>query len=75
MQLVVSNFQAYKQHNKVGSWSTFCLAVHKQFGSDDYRLAMTDLIQLRQIGTVEEPNFLYFSPSSEKNSRLDLRKF
>lgn len=47
-------FQAYKQtHTKI-SWLTFCLAVEEKFGADDYRNALADLIDLKQVGSVED---------------------
>ena len=47
-------YQAYKQtHTKI-SWVTFCLVVEQQFGANDYRNALTELIDLKQSGTVED---------------------
>ena len=47
-------YQAYKQtHTKI-SWLTFCLAVEHQFGANDYRNALTELIDLKQSGIVED---------------------
>ena len=47
-------WQAYKKHHQKISWKAFCEAVHLEFGSDDYRSAVTDLLNLKQTGTVEE---------------------
>ncbi|XP_066392625.1 protein argonaute PNH1-like [Miscanthus floridulus] len=47
-------YQAYKQTHPKISWITFCLAMEQQFGADDYRNALTELIDLKQTGTVED---------------------
>jgi hypothetical protein len=47
-------WQAFKQHHKHIGWQQFCLAVVQEFGSDDYRNAVTDIVALKQIGTVED---------------------
>jgi hypothetical protein len=47
-------FQAYKQTNALGTWEQFCAAVQQEFGADDLRSAMNELLELRQIGTVED---------------------
>jgi hypothetical protein len=46
--------------------------VEHKFGSDDYRLVLTELIVLRQIGTVEDYATLpaLFEGSSGKKRRL-----
>lgn len=46
--------QAYKQKHELGSWKTFCKAVETKFGSEDYRTSITELLALKQNGTVEE---------------------
>lgn len=43
--------QAYKQRNTFKSWTQFCEIVEEKFGSDDFRAAMNDLLQLKQIGS------------------------
>ena len=42
--------------NNLISWTlvSFALALEHKFGSDDYRLVLTELIAMRQIGTVED---------------------
>lgn len=47
-------FQAYKQTHENISWLHFCIAVKQKFGADDYRTTLTDLIDLKQTGTVED---------------------
>jgi len=47
-------WQAYKQTHRKLTWKAFCAAVQQEFGSDDFRSAMTDILQLKQTGTVEE---------------------
>jgi hypothetical protein len=47
-------WQAYKQHNKKITWISFCLAIEQEFGADDYRTALNDMIALKQTSTVEE---------------------
>lgn len=47
-------WQTYKQqHNKI-TWLSFCLAFEQEFGADDYRTTLTELIALKQTGTVED---------------------
>ena len=36
------------------NWDHFCSVVEEEFGSDDFRSAMNDLLELKQTGTVEE---------------------
>jgi len=47
-------YQAYKQAHHFSSWDHFCLVVEEEFGSDDFRSAMNDLLELKQTGTVED---------------------
>lgn len=47
-------YQAYKQKGTFKNWKHFCSAVEEEFGSDDYRRAMNELLELKQTGTVEE---------------------
>lgn len=47
-------WQAYKQNHQVTSWTTFCVVVQKKFGADDCRTAITDMLSLKQTGTVEK---------------------
>jgi len=49
---LVSDVQVTKRG--VGTWLQFVLAVEEQFGSDDYRAALDELLMLKQKGTVEE---------------------
>ena len=46
--------QVYKKQHKSTSWLKFVLAVEQKFGRDNYRKAVTDLLELQQSGTVEE---------------------
>lgn len=47
-------FQACKQtHQNIG-WKAFCEAVQTKFGSDDYRSAIADILNLKQTSTVED---------------------
>jgi len=46
--------QVYKKKHKNASWIEFALAVEQKFGKDGYRTAVTDLLELRQTGSVEE---------------------
>lgn len=47
-------YQAYKQNHTFTNWTQFCAVVDEEFGSDDFRCAMNDLLDLKQTGTVEE---------------------
>jgi hypothetical protein len=47
-------WQAYKITHKNIAWQTFCDTIQAEFGSDDYRTAITELIALKQTGSVEE---------------------
>lgn len=46
-------YQAYKRSHTKVSWIPFCVAVEQKFGQDDYRSDITDLLALRQTGTVK----------------------
>lgn len=35
-------------------WKELCVALQAKFGSDDYRSGISDMLSLRQTGTVEE---------------------
>lgn len=50
-QKVVSDFKI--QHG-LGSWEEFCGAVIQKFGAQEYSQAMQSLLNLRQVGSVEE---------------------
>jgi hypothetical protein len=45
---------AYKLSNPNVPWKEFYQDIQAKFDSDDYRSALTELINLKQIGTVEE---------------------
>lgn len=47
-------FQAYKQLNPGATWLKFVTDVQEQFGSDDYRTAINELLELKQTTTVDE---------------------
>jgi hypothetical protein len=47
-------YQAFKQNHSFKSWTQFCYEVEKQFGSEDYSSYMDQLLDLRQITTVED---------------------
>lgn len=47
-------WQAYKQGHPIPSWTAFCAIVQEKFRADDFCTAITDLLALRQTGTVEE---------------------
>ena len=46
--------QVYKKQHGLGDWHTFISAVEKKFGANDYRDAMSELLELKQTDTVEE---------------------
>jgi len=46
--------QVYKKQHGLGDWNTFISAVEKKFGANDYRDAMSELLELKQSDTVEE---------------------
>ncbi|WVZ50933.1 LOW QUALITY PROTEIN: hypothetical protein U9M48_002138 [Paspalum notatum var. saurae] len=47
-------FQVYKARQGVGMWAKFVEAVQAKFGVYDYQNAVTELLDLKQTGTVEE---------------------
>ena len=47
-------YQAYKLNHTFRDWDYFCAVVEEEFGADDYRTAMNDLLDLKQTGTVTE---------------------
>ena len=46
--------QVYKQKNGLGDWPTFIVVVGKKFGANDYRDAMSELLELKQTDSVED---------------------
>lgn len=44
----------YKQQNGLGTWTQFKQAVESKFGAYAYREALSDLLELKQTGTVED---------------------
>lgn len=47
-------YQAYKQHHTFNDWAHFCSVVEEEFGSDDFRKALDNLLEIKQQGPVEE---------------------
>ena len=47
-------WQAYKQQHTKITWLSFCLAIEQEFGADDYRIALTDLITLKRTSNLGE---------------------
>ena len=47
-------WQAYKQTHRKISWKDFCSTVQSKFGSDDYKSAVQEMLNLKQTETVEE---------------------
>lgn len=47
-------WESYKLNNPAVTWQQFCTDIQDNFGSDDYRSSLNDLINLKQTGTVEE---------------------
>jgi hypothetical protein len=47
-------YQAFKQKGNFKSWTHFCSVILQEFGSDDFRTSMHDLLDLKQTGTVED---------------------
>jgi hypothetical protein len=47
-------YQASKQNHTFRNWDHFCSVVEEEFGSDDLRSATNELLELKQIGSVEE---------------------
>jgi len=47
-------YQAFKQKNTFRSWTHFCGVIEQEFGSDDFRSSMHDLLALKQTGSIDE---------------------
>jgi hypothetical protein len=47
-------YQAYKQNHTFKNWDHFCAVIEEEFGADDFRTAMNDLLDLRQTGSVDD---------------------
>jgi len=47
-------YQAYKQNHTFRNWHHFCAVVEEEFGANDFRTTMNDLLDLKQTGTVVE---------------------
>lgn len=47
-------YEAYKQTHVSTSWIELCVAIEKNFGCDDYRTTIIELLALKQTRTVEE---------------------
>jgi hypothetical protein len=45
--------QMYKKKHGLGDWQTFIAAVEQKFGDNDYRTALTQLLELQQGDTME----------------------
>lgn len=46
--------KVHKLKNVLGDWTTFIAAVEKKFGNNDYREALTQLLELQQLTTLEK---------------------
>jgi hypothetical protein len=44
----------HKQKHGLGSWEQFMAAVQQKFGTYEYKHAIDELLELKQIGTVED---------------------
>lgn len=47
-------FRVYKRKNMVETWDQFIKAVEQKFGAYDYQHTINELLDLKQIGSVEE---------------------
>jgi hypothetical protein len=47
-------WQAYKQNHVIPQWTELCELVHTTFGADDFRTPISELLNLKQTGSVEE---------------------
>jgi hypothetical protein len=47
-------YRAYKQKNTFKNRKQFCAIVEQEFGANDFRSAITDLLELKQHSTVVE---------------------
>lgn len=46
--------QAYKRLQILPDWASFCEVIEAEFGSDEYDVQMSKLLQLKQTGTVAD---------------------
>jgi hypothetical protein len=46
--------QSYEASHTINSWVELCIAVDTKFGKDIYHHVMRDLLNLKQVGTVED---------------------
>jgi hypothetical protein len=46
--------QVYRKRNRTPTWAQFVKALEEKFGKDDYRKSLTDPLELKQSGSVEE---------------------
>ena len=46
--------QVYKRQHGLGDWNSFIAAVEQKFGANDYRDAMSELLELKQTDTMAE---------------------
>lgn len=46
--------QTYKLKHGLGEWPIFVAAVEQKFGAYDYRKAVTDLLSIRRVTSVED---------------------
>jgi len=44
----------YKMKHGLGDWASFMAAVEQKFGNNDYREALTELLELQQGSTVDQ---------------------
>lgn len=47
-------FRVYKRKSMVETWDQFIKAVEQKFGAYDYQHTINELLDLKQIGSVEE---------------------
>jgi len=47
-------WQTYKLSNPSVSWQQFTVDIYEVFGTDDYRSAINELLDLKQTATVED---------------------
>lgn len=69
-------YQAYKQNHTFKNWHHFCAIIEEEFGADDFRTAMNELLDLKQVGTVEDYTTKFqatqFSITMHNNSYDDM---
>ena len=46
--------KVYKLKYGLGDWPTFIAAVEQKFGKNDYREALTQLLELQQLSTLDQ---------------------